>query len=150
MPPRRSAATSPSSCPWFALGFALYAVAYAAAGALASRQQDANSAGQPVTYTLLAAYFLGYIALSADSRRHARARAHDLPADRATGAARAERSRRRAALGARTRRRRSSSRSIYALIRFAGRVYAHGLLHSGPRLSARAAWDATRQRRATQ
>ena len=31
--------------PWFALGFALYAVAYAAAGALASRQQDANSAG---------------------------------------------------------------------------------------------------------
>ena len=43
--------------PWFALGFALYAVAYAAAGALASRQQDANSAGQPVTYTLLAAYF---------------------------------------------------------------------------------------------
>ena len=41
--------------PWFALGFALYAVAYAAAGALASRQQDANSAGIAVTYTLLAA-----------------------------------------------------------------------------------------------
>ena len=53
--------------PWFALGFALYAVAYAAAGALASRQQDANSAGQTVTYTLLAAYFIGYIALSADA-----------------------------------------------------------------------------------
>ena len=33
--------------PWFALGFALYAVAYAAAGALASGQQDANSAGSP-------------------------------------------------------------------------------------------------------
>ena len=28
--------------PWFALGFALYAVAYAVAGALASRQQDAS------------------------------------------------------------------------------------------------------------
>ena len=38
--------------PWFALGFALYAVAYAAAGALASRQQNADTAGQPVTYTL--------------------------------------------------------------------------------------------------
>jgi ABC-2 type transport system permease protein len=47
--------------PWFALGFALYAVAYAAAGAIASRTQDANSAGMPVTYTLLAAYFLGYL-----------------------------------------------------------------------------------------
>ena len=52
--------------PWFALGFALYAVAYAAAGALASRQQDANSAGSAVTYTLLTAYFLGYVALAGD------------------------------------------------------------------------------------
>ena len=48
--------------PWFALGFALYAVAYAAAGALASRQQNAETAGQPVTYTLLAVYFAGYVA----------------------------------------------------------------------------------------
>jgi hypothetical protein len=35
--------------------------------------------------------------------------------------------------------------SIYALVRFAGRVYAHGLLHSGPRLGARAAWRLARQ-----
>ena len=53
--------------PWFALGFALYAVAYAAAGALASRAQDANSAGLPVTYTLIAVYFLGYVVLSANA-----------------------------------------------------------------------------------
>ena len=53
--------------PWFALGFALYAVAYAAAGALASRQQNADTAGQPVTYTLLAAYLAGYVALAANS-----------------------------------------------------------------------------------
>jgi len=39
--------------------------------------------------------------------------------------------------------------TIYALIRLAGRLYAHGLLHTGPRLSAWAAWTATRQRRAT-
>ena len=55
--------------PWFALGFALYAVAYAAAGALASRQQNAETAGQPVTYTLLAAYFAGYIAVAAERGR---------------------------------------------------------------------------------
>lgn len=40
--------------PWFALGFALNAVAYAVAGALASSQQNAETAGKPVTYTLLA------------------------------------------------------------------------------------------------
>ena len=33
--------------------------------------------------------------------------------------------------------------SIYALVRFAGRVYAHGLLRSGPRLGARDAWRLT-------
>ena len=52
--------------PWFVLGFALYAVAYAAAGALASGQQNADTAGQPVSYTLLAVYFAGYVALSVD------------------------------------------------------------------------------------
>ncbi|HEX7525636.1 MAG TPA: hypothetical protein VF327_04975, partial [Gaiellaceae bacterium] len=35
--------------------------------------------------------------------------------------------------------------SIYALVRLAGRVYAHGLLHTGPRLRARTAWRLTRQ-----
>jgi agmatinase len=46
---------------------ALYAVAYATAGALASRQQNADTAGQPVTYTLLAVYFGGYVALTSDT-----------------------------------------------------------------------------------
>jgi len=35
--------------------------------------------------------------------------------------------------------------TIYALVRFAGRVYGHGLLHSGPRLDLRAAWRLTRE-----
>jgi ABC-2 type transport system permease protein len=35
--------------------------------------------------------------------------------------------------------------SIYALVRFAGRVYAHGLLHGGSRLGLRAAWRLARQ-----
>ena len=35
---------------------------------------------------------------------------------------------------------------ISVLVRFAGRVYAHGLLHAGPQLSARAAWTLTRER----
>jgi ABC-2 type transport system permease protein len=35
--------------------------------------------------------------------------------------------------------------SIYAIIRFAGRVYGHGLLRSGSRLGIRAAWRITDQ-----
>jgi ABC-2 type transport system permease protein len=125
--------------PWFALGFALYAVAYAAAGALASRQQNAETAGQPVTYTLIAAYFVGYVALSTDMDGllanvltifpltsplvlPARSALVGVPLwEHALAVV--------LVLG-----------SIYALVRLAGRVYAHGLLHSGPRLNPRTAW----------
>jgi ABC-2 type transport system permease protein len=125
--------------PWFALGFALYAVAYAAAGALASRQQNAETAGQPVTYTLLAVYFAGYVALSSDADGllasvltvfplsaplvlPARSALVGVPLWQhvlAVGLV----------LGA-----------IYALVRVAGRFYAQGLLHAGPRLGLRDAW----------
>ena len=128
--------------PWFALGFALYAVAYAAAGALASRQQDASTSGQPVTLTLLAAYFAGYIAVSthmdgvlanvltvfpltAPLVLPARSALTGVPIwEHALAVV--------LTLG-----------SIYALVRLAGRVYAHGLLHSGPRLGVRTAWRLT-------
>ena len=130
--------------PWFALGFALYAVAYAVAGALASRQQNADTAGQPVTYTLLAAYFAGYVAVSADAGGIL---AHVLtvfpltaplvlPArDALVGVPVWEHALALVLVVA----------SIYGLVRFAGRVYAHGLLHAGSRLGARAAWRLTRQ-----
>jgi ABC-2 type transport system permease protein len=131
--------------PWFALGFALYSVAYAAAGALASRQQNADTAGQPVTYTLLSVYFAGYVALSADPEGllaniltifplsaplvlPARSVLVGVPLwEHALAFV--------LVLG-----------SIYALVRFAGRVYAHGVLHGGTGLGARAAWRLARQR----
>ena len=130
--------------PWFALGYALYAVAYAAAGALASRQENADTAGQPVTYTLLAAYFLGYFAVSADSDGllanvltvFPLTAPLVLPARSAlVGVPLWEHVLAVALVLA----------SIYALVRFAGRVYAHGLLHSGPRLDPRAAWRLARE-----
>jgi ABC-2 type transport system permease protein len=125
--------------PWFALGFALYAVAFAAAGALASRQQDASTAGQPVTLTLVAAYFAGYIALTAAPDG---AVAHTLavfplsapfvlPARSAlVGVPLWEHALAVVLILG----------SSYALVRLAGRVYAHGLLHTGPRLGPRSAW----------
>lgn len=124
--------------PWFALGFALYAVAYAAAGALASRQQDANSAGTAVTYTLLAAFFLGYVALANDTNGllanlltifpltaplvlPARSILVGVPVwEHAL-----------AVLLVLT--------TTYALVRLAGRIYSQALLRGGPRIDLRSA-----------
>jgi ABC-2 type transport system permease protein len=131
--------------PWFALGFALYAVAYAAAGALASRQQNADTAGQPVTYTLLGVYFAGYVALSSAPDgllAHALtvfpvSAPLVLPARSAlVGVPLWEHALALVLVLA----------SIYVLVRFAGRVYAQGLLHGGSRLGIRAAWRLTQQR----
>jgi ABC-2 type transport system permease protein len=130
--------------PWFALGFALYAVAYATAGALASRQQNAETAGQPITYTILAAYFVGYIALSTNMDGllaniltvfpltaplvlPARSTLVGVPLWEHVLAV---------AL---------ILTSIYTLVRFAGRIYGRGLLHSGPRIGVRTAWRLTHQ-----
>ena len=130
--------------PWFALGFGLYAVAYATAGALASRQQSPDTAGQPVTYTLLAAYFASYAAVSANSSGllanvltvFPLTAPLVLPARSAlVGVPLWEHALAVVLVLA----------SIYALLRFAGRMYGHGLLHSGSGLGARAAWRLTRQ-----
>jgi ABC-2 type transport system permease protein len=128
--------------PWFALGFTLYAVAYAAAGALASRQQDANSAGLAVTYTLLGAYFLGYVALASDNNGllanlltiFPLTAPLVLPARSALiGVPLWEHALAVALMLA----------TIYLLVRVAGRIYAHGLLRSGARIGIRAAWRLT-------
>lgn len=125
--------------PWFALGFTLYAVAFAAAGALASKQQDASAAGQPVTMTLIAAYFAGYVVLSASPNGAIAdfltifppTAPLVLPARSAlVGVPLWEH-----ALAVIL-----TVSAIYALVRLAGRVYAHGLLYTGPRLDPRTAW----------
>ena len=130
--------------PWFALGFALYAVAYAAAGALASRHENADTAGQPVTYTLLGAYFAGYFALATDVDGVLASLLTVfpltaplvLPARSAlTGVPLWQHALAFVLVVA----------SIDALVRFAGRVYGHGLLHAGPRLDPRSAWKLSRE-----
>ncbi|HET6643705.1 MAG TPA: ABC transporter permease [Gaiellaceae bacterium] len=130
--------------PWFVLGYALYAVAYAVAGALASSQQNAETAGQPVTYTLLAVYFAGYVALSTDAEGPLASllTVFPLTAPLVLPA-------RSALVGVPLWQHALAVAlvlaAIYTLVRFAGRVYAHGLLHSGPRLDPRAAWRLARQ-----
>ena len=130
--------------PWFALGFALYAVAYAAAGALASRQQDANSAGIAVTYTLLASFMAGYVALASDLNGllanlltifPVTAPLVLPPRSILTGVPLWEHALAIVFVLA----------TIYALVRLAGRIYARGLLHAGPRLSIRTGWTLARR-----
>jgi ABC-2 type transport system permease protein len=132
--------------PWFLLGYALYAVAYAVAGALASSQQNAETAGQPVTYTLIAVYFAGYAVLSsnAEGALASLLTVFPLTAPLVLPA-------RSALVGVPLWEHALAVvlvvATIYGLVRFAGRVYAHGLLHGGSRLGFRAAWHLVRQPR---
>jgi ABC-2 type transport system permease protein len=130
--------------PWFVLGYALYAVAYAVAGALASNQQNAETAGQPVTYTLITVYFAGYVTLSSnpDGLLANLLTVFPLTAPLVLPA-------RSALVGVPLWQHALAVvlvlGTIYALVRFAGRIYDHGLFHGGSRLSLRAAWRFARQ-----
>ena len=130
--------------PWFVLGFALYAVAYAVAGALASSQQNAETAGQPVTYALIAVYWAGYATLmsDADGPLVSLLTVFPLTAPLVLPA-------RSALVGVPLWQHALAIvlvlGAIHALVRFAGRVYAHGLLHAGSRIGLRAAWRLARQ-----
>ena len=130
--------------PWFVLGFALYAVAYAVAGALASRQQNAETAGQPVTYALLAVYFGGYVVLAEapESPLASLLTVFPLTAPLVLPA-------RSALVGVPLWQHALAVAlvlgAIYTLVRFAGRVYGHGLLHSGPSIGLKAAWRLSRE-----
>jgi ABC-2 type transport system permease protein len=130
--------------PWFVLGFALYAVAFAAAGALASSQQNADTAAQPVTYTLVGVYFAGYAVLSANAEGLLATLLTIFPLS-----APLVLPARSALVGVPLWEHVVAVAlvlvAIYVLVRFAGRVYAHGLLRSGPRLGLRAAWRLARQ-----
>lgn len=58
----------PMSLVWYLMGFAFYAMLFALAGALVSRQEDAPGAAAPVTTALIGAYALLFvIAASPDS-----------------------------------------------------------------------------------
>jgi ABC-2 type transport system permease protein len=49
---------------WFVLGYILYSVAFAAIGALVSRQEDLNTAILPVNAVLIAAFYLSIVVIN--------------------------------------------------------------------------------------
>jgi len=49
---------------WFILGFAFFAMSYAAAGSLVSRQEDVNSAATPITMVIMIGYVLAQVTVA--------------------------------------------------------------------------------------
>ncbi|NLU82460.1 ABC transporter permease [Rhodococcus sp. HNM0569] len=52
-----------STIGWFVLGFAFFAVLYAAAGSMVSRQEDVNSTAMPLMIVILAMFFSAFTAV---------------------------------------------------------------------------------------
>ena len=65
--PDSTGAVVVASAFWFLGGFAFYATAYAAAGALVSRQEEAQNAAFPLTLVLMAAYFVATFSIGGDN-----------------------------------------------------------------------------------
>jgi ABC-2 type transport system permease protein len=64
--PSGGPATLISVIGWFVLGFGFYAVGYAAAGSLVSRQEDAQSAVSPMMTVVLTGYFVSIFVVNPD------------------------------------------------------------------------------------
>ena len=124
---------------WFVLGYALYAMAYGALGALASRTEDAQSVAGPVGYVLIACYWAAFLAVSGDpdgvwSRLLSLFPAtapFAMPGRIALGAVTWWEPLLAVAL---------TLAAIACLVVLAGRVYTNAILHSGNTLRLRDAW----------
>ncbi|MDX2343197.1 MAG: ABC transporter permease, partial [Acidimicrobiia bacterium] len=116
---------------WYILGFSFYAVAYAAAGSLVSRQEEAQNAAFPLTMMLMAAYFIASFSITGEntilriSSLLPMFAPMTMPLRIAGGDALAWEIAVSLFL---------MVIATYGLIRFAGRVYAGGILQSGGRV----------------
>ena len=127
---------------WFILGFAVYSVSYAAAGALASRPEDAQSAAFPMTMLAVAGFFVSINALDDPTSTLARVTSFIpftapfvVPIRRSLdGIGTAEHI--ATAIVA--------FLSIVLLVRLSARIYTGGLLRFGRRVKLREAWRAAR------
>ncbi len=130
----------PSMVFWFVGGFALYATLFALGGSFVSRQEDAQGAVMPISIFLTAAYFLVFVFGAEPGGTPARILSVLppfspllMPLRIATGSA----SLLEIALAAVL-----LVLAVVLLLRLAGRIYAHTLLHRGARLRWREALSA--------
>ena len=127
---------------WFVLGYAFWSVAFAATGALVSRAEEVQSAYMPLSWLLLAAYFVGVVASQAPDAWYVRlASLFPLTAPMVMPV--------RVAVGDVPAWEQAAAASImlattYGLIRFAGAVYSGAVLRTGARPRLRDVWRAAR------
>jgi ABC-2 type transport system permease protein len=126
---------------WFVLGYALYATVYGALGSLGSRAEDAQSVAGPASFVLIAAYFASFFMITQPASAAAKAISYfpltapfAMPGRIAMGATAWWEPVLAVVLALAT---------IIGLVRLAGRLYTNAILHSGPRLSLKAAWQGT-------
>ena len=135
--PDAAVVTSISLVVWFLLGFAFYATAYAATGSLVSRQEEAQNAAFPLTMVLMAAYFIASFSFTGDNPvlRVASFIPPTAPMTMPLRMAAGDAAGWEAALSLTL-----MVLTTYLLVRLAGRIYAGGLLRSGPRIKLKDAW----------
>lgn len=142
--PRGTPLTFAAVLLWFVLGFGLYSCCYAAAGATASRPQEAAAASAPLTFLIVMSYgaafagvadpdgvgarVLSFIPFLAPMTMLPRAAVgHVAPWEIVVSAA-------------------LVLACTYGLVRLAGRIYTGAILHTGPRVKLRDAWRSAASR----
>lgn len=127
----------PSTLLWFLLGYALYALVYAAAGAMVARPEDVNTVSTPITLALVMAWLLTYAVVLAPDTWWATVASFVpffapmlMPARMALGPVPGWQVALDLAL---------MLAALWLMVRLAARIYARALMHSGERLSWRAA-----------
>lgn len=127
---------------WFVLGYATYSVAFAMAGALVSRMEDAQTASFPVTMVVMIGFIASFSVLDDPSGLVARITTFVPFISPFVVPIRVAYSEiavweQLLSIGV-------TLVAIALLVRLAGRVYAGGLLHFGGRMKLRQAWNSSR------
>jgi ABC-2 type transport system permease protein len=125
--------------PWFVLGFALYSVGFAVAGAMVTRQEDVATVSIPVTGVMMVSFFIAYGSLQAapDSAVTQLATVFPttapfmIPGRSAMDGVPIWQH----ALAVVT-----TLAALYGLVRLGGRLYTAALLHTSPLSGVTAAW----------
>jgi len=123
---------------WFVLGYALYSCAFAAAGASASRPEEAGVVSGPLNAAIIASYFVGVGVLNSPDTTVSRILSFIPPLTPMTMLPRAAAGHVAAwevPLGVVL-----VLASTWLLVRLAGRIYAGAIVQSGPRVKLRDAW----------
>jgi ABC-2 type transport system permease protein len=137
--PATAPATAAHIVVWFVLGFGLYSIAFATAGSLCSKIEDAQTVGTPVNLGVIVAYGIGLFTILPDvgSQLAARIATYIPPLTPIVVPARASTGQLplwEAVIAGLL-----MVAAIYASIRVGGRIYEGALLRTGERVKLRAA-----------